>query len=162
MKFTAMNTIAAGSRRALRIVAAGAMLLAQGALAVSPPPLESTQGMVVSSQHLASEVGADVLRSGGNAIDAAVAMGFALAVTHPCCGNLGGGGFMTIHLATASPRSSISARRRRVRRAPTCSRRPRQPGGGQEHRGLLAVGVPGTVLGLETARRRRHAAAGGH
>ena len=56
-------------------------------------------GMVVTSQHLASDVGAAVLRQGGNAIDAAVAVGYALAVTHPCCGNLGGGGFMTIHLA---------------------------------------------------------------
>ena len=55
--------------------------------------------MVVSSQHLASEVGADILRKGGNAIDAAVAVGYAQAVTNPCCGNIGGGGFMVIHLA---------------------------------------------------------------
>ena len=55
--------------------------------------------MVVTAQHLASDVGAAILRQGGNAVDAAVAVGYALAVTHPCCGNLGGGGFMTIHLA---------------------------------------------------------------
>src|SRR5271167_2452532 len=65
----------------------------------SPAALESTTGMVVTSQHLASDIGAAVLRRGGNAIDAAVAVGYALAVTHPCCGNLGGGGFMTVHLA---------------------------------------------------------------
>src|ERR1700730_19404875 len=62
-------------------------------------PADSTSGMVASAQHLASEVGAEVLAHGGNAIDAAVAVGYALAVTHPCCGNIGGGGFMTIHLA---------------------------------------------------------------
>ena len=69
------------------------------ARAAAPADLESDQGMVVTSQHLASEVGAAILRRGGNAVDAAVAVGYALAVTHPCCGNLGGGGFMLIHFA---------------------------------------------------------------
>ena len=55
------------------------------------------RGMVVTSQHYATDVGAAVLRQGGNAIDAAVAVGYALAVVHPCCGNIGGGGFMMIH-----------------------------------------------------------------
>src|SRR6185503_8108614 len=66
---------------------------------VTPPPVEAEHGMVVSSQHYSSQVGADVLKAGGNAVDAAVAVGYALAVTHPCCGNIGGGGFATIHLA---------------------------------------------------------------
>src|SRR5690242_16934688 len=57
------------------------------------------QAMVVSAQHLATQVGLDVLKRGGNAVDAAVAVGYALAVVHPCCGNIGGGGFMLIHLA---------------------------------------------------------------
>ncbi|MBV8089393.1 MAG: gamma-glutamyltransferase, partial [Alphaproteobacteria bacterium] len=52
--------------------------------------------MVVSAQHLASEVGVRILKAGGNVVDAAVAVGYALAVVDPCCGNLGGGGFMTI------------------------------------------------------------------
>src|SRR5258708_36660319 len=69
------------------------------AQAAAPLEVESDKGMVVSSQHLATDAGAAILRQGGNAIDAAVAVGYALAVTHPCCGNLGGGGFMTIHLA---------------------------------------------------------------
>src|SRR3546814_15995155 len=56
--------------------------------------------MVVSAQHLATEVGVEILKRGGNAIDAAVAVGYAEAVVHPCCGNIGGGGFMTIHLAS--------------------------------------------------------------
>lgn len=55
--------------------------------------------MVVSEQALASEVGVNILRAGGNAIDAAVAVGYALAVVNPCCGNVGGSGFMLIHLA---------------------------------------------------------------
>ena len=56
-------------------------------------------GMVITSQGEASRVGLEILRKGGNAIDAAVAVGYALAVTEPCCGNLGGGGFMLIRLA---------------------------------------------------------------
>ena len=56
-------------------------------------------GAVVSTQKEASEIGLQVLTEGGNAIDAAVAMGYALAVSDPCCGNIGGGGFMLIHLA---------------------------------------------------------------
>src|SRR4051812_41039827 len=74
--------------------------LPQPARAISPPPVEAASEMVVSAQHLASEVGADILRRGGNAVDAAVAVGYALAVVHPCCGNIGGGGFMTLRLAS--------------------------------------------------------------
>src|SRR5258707_14875096 len=66
--------------------------------AAAPAAEESTDGMVVTAQHLASDVGAAVLRQGGNAVDAAVAAGYALALTHPCCGNLGGGGFITVYL----------------------------------------------------------------
>ncbi len=56
--------------------------------------------MVVTTQHLASEVGLEILKQGGNAIDAAVAVGYALAVVDPCCGNIGGGGFMLIRRKT--------------------------------------------------------------
>ena len=79
-----------------------------------------------SSQHYASEVGAAVLRQGGNAIDAAVAVGYALAVTHPCCGNLGGGGFMVIHLADG--RNSFINFRERAPLAATRQHVPRRPG----------------------------------
>src|SRR3546814_20070309 len=63
-------------------------------------PVTAPHAMVVAAQHLATEVGVEILKRGGNAIDAAVAVGYAEAVVHPCCGNIGGGGFMTIHLAS--------------------------------------------------------------
>jgi gamma-glutamyltranspeptidase/glutathione hydrolase len=124
------------------------------ARAAATAPLESADGMVVSAQHLASDVGAAVLRQGGNAVDAAVAVGYALAVTHPCCGNLGGGGFMTIHLADG--RSTFINFREK---APLAARADMfldaqgNPVGDKSLNGYLAAGVPGTVLGLETARR---------
>src|SRR5580698_375334 len=124
-------------------------------LAASVPAVESDAGMVVTSQHLASEVGAAILRQGGNAIDAAVAVGFALAVTHPCCGNLGGGGFMTIHLADGT-NTFINFREK----APLAARAGMfldahgNPVSDKSLQGYLAVGVPGTVLGLETVRRK--------
>jgi len=70
-------------------------------------PVESTGGMVVSQNNIASNVGADILRAGGNAVDAAVATGLALAVTLPRAGNLGGGGFMLIHLAAQNRTTAI-------------------------------------------------------
>ena len=133
-----------------------ALLIAPSLLhAAAPLELESSQGMVVTSQHHASEVGAAILRQGGNAIDAAVAVGYALAVTHPCCGNLGGGGFMTIHLANGR-NTFINFRER----APLAARPDMfldaqgKVVGSRSLDGYLAVGVPGTVMGLETAREK--------
>ncbi len=103
--------------------------------------------MVVSAQHLASEVGAAVLRDGGNAIDAAVAVGYALAVTHPC--------FMTLHLADG--RESFINFREKAPQAASAGMYL-NPGGAvvadRSVTGYLAVGVPGTVLGLEAAREK--------
>ena len=67
--------------------------------AAAPLPAVGAHGMVVSADRHASEVGVAILEAGGNAIDAAVAMGYAEAVVNPCCGNIGGGGFMLIRLA---------------------------------------------------------------
>ena len=72
------------------------MLSAQAA---SVAPVAAENGMVVTAQHLATRVGVDVLKDGGNAVDAAVAVGYVLAVVYPAAGNLGGGGFMTLQLA---------------------------------------------------------------
>jgi gamma-glutamyltranspeptidase / glutathione hydrolase len=125
------------------------------ARAAAPLEAESGDGMVVTAQHVASEVGAAILRQGGNAVDAAVAVGYALAVTHPCCGNLGGGGFMTIHLADGR-NTFINFREK----APLAARPDMyldaegNAVSDKSLNGYLAVGVPGTVMGLETARQK--------
>jgi gamma-glutamyltranspeptidase/glutathione hydrolase len=111
-------------------------------------------GMVVTEQALATRVGVAVLRGGGNAVDAAVAVGYALAVTDPCCGNIGGGGFMLIHRARGGE-TFINFRERAPLRARKTmfldARGNVVPGRSTD--GWLAVGVPGTVAGLERARR---------
>ena len=73
-------------------------------------PVISETGMVVSQEMIASQVGADILAAGGNAVDAAVATGFALAVTLPRAGNLGGGGFMIVHMAEQNKTIAIDYR----------------------------------------------------
>src|SRR5437764_13575722 len=78
-----------------------------------PPALDTVHGvaaehgMVVAQEKISAQVGTDILRRGGNAVDAAVATGFAMAVTYPRAGNLGGGGFMLIHLAKGNRNTSI-------------------------------------------------------
>ena len=73
-------------------------------------PVYAKQGMVASEQGLATQVGADILRQGGNAVDAAVAVGFALAVVLPNAGNIGGGGFMVLHDAKSGGNYSVDFR----------------------------------------------------
>src|SRR6202050_4641439 len=136
-------------RLPLILLAAGAIFSHLGR-AASPFAVESPDGMVVTAQHLASETGAAILRQGGNAVDAAVAVGYALAVTHPCCGNLGGGGFMTIHLADGRD-TFINFRERAPLAASAGMYLDAQgnPAGEKSLSGYLAAGVPGTVMGLE-------------
>jgi len=67
-------------------------------LTVLPATAETPRAMVVTAQHLATDAGVEILKAGGNAVDAAVAVGYAEAVVNPCCGNIGGGGFMLLHL----------------------------------------------------------------
>ena len=110
--------------------------------------------MVVTEQHDATRVGIGVLRAGGNAVDAAVAVGYALAVTDPCCGNIGGGGFMLIRMHDGRERFldfRETAPRRATRTMYLDAGGDVRPGASTK--GWLAVGVPGTVAGLETARR---------
>lgn len=103
---------------------------------------------VVTSHHLATNVGLRILQNGGNAIDAAVAVGYALAVVYPCCGNLGGGGFMLIQLADGK---EIFVNFREI--APSKATADMFAGKKQKlsREGYLAVAVPGTVKGLEYA-----------
>ncbi|WP_315710184.1 gamma-glutamyltransferase [Brenneria uluponensis] len=135
-------------------VSLAALLISGTVHAASIPAVEAKNGMVVSSQHLASQVGIDVLKMGGNAIDAAVAVGYAQAVVNPCCGNIGGGGFMTIHLANG--KNTFINFRETAPAAATAKMYLDADGNvkkGASLYGYLAAGVPGTVLGLETARK---------
>lgn len=125
------------------------------ALAASPEPVAAEHGMVVSAQHLASEAGVNVLKSGGNAVDAAVAVGYALAVVYPVAGNIGGGGFMTIRLKDGT--TTFLDFRERAPLAATKTMYLDDKGNiakGRSTEGYLAVGVPGSVLGFETAREK--------
>ncbi|RAS22902.1 gamma-glutamyltransferase 1 [Paraburkholderia bryophila] len=125
------------------------------AMAASEPAVEAKNGMVVSSQNLASEIGIAMLKQGGNAVDAAVAVGYAQAVTNPCCGNIGGGGFMTLHLADGQDRfinfreTAPAAASANMYLDADGKVRP-----GESLYGYRAVGVPGTVAGLDLAQRK--------
>jgi gamma-glutamyltranspeptidase/glutathione hydrolase len=120
----------------------------------SAQPVRARHGMVVTRERHATGVGLKVLQSGGNAVDAAVAVGFALAVTHPSAGNIGGGGFMLIRLADGRT-TFIDFRERAPRQA---SRNMYLDAEGKATQdsviGYRASGVPGTVRGLEYASRK--------
>ncbi len=123
--------------------------------AASVAPVAAENGMVVTAQHLASHVGVDVLKNGGNAVDAAVAVGYALAVVYPAAGNLGGGGFMTIQLADG--RKTFLDFREKAPLAATPDMYLDKEGNvipELSTRGHLAVGVPGTVSGMELALKK--------
>ena len=132
-----------------------ATLLGRPAHAYDPAPVAARHGMVVSAQALASAAGLDMLAQGGNAVDAAVAVGYALAVVYPAAGNLGGGGFMLIRSADGASRF-VDFREK----APSAA----TPGmfldadgnvaKGRSTDTWLAVGVPGTPAGLEAVRAR--------
>jgi len=112
-------------------------------------------GMVVSSNVLASQVGVDILKKGGNAIDASIATAFALAVTHPSAGNIGGGGFL-VFMNAAGEATTIDFREK-APLAATAKMFLDNDGKLIEesnHNGLKAVGVPGTVAGLYLAHQK--------
>ena len=118
-------------------------------------PAPAKNGMVVSSQYLASEVGRDILMRGGNAVDAAVATAFALAVVLPGSGNIGGGGFLVYHGADGE--TTTFNFREKAPMAATADMYVGEDGrirDNSNHDGLLAVGVPGTVAGMWLAHQR--------
>ena len=137
------------------LMATGLALSCLTAHAASVAPVAAENGMVVTAQHLASHVGVDVLKSGGNAVDAAVAVGYALAVVYPAAGNLGGGGFMTIQLADG--RKTFLDFREKAPLAATPDMYLDKEGNvipELSTRGHLVVGVPGTVSGMELALKK--------
>ncbi|MGY3558728.1 gamma-glutamyltranspeptidase/glutathione hydrolase [Bradyrhizobium sp. USDA 4463] len=127
-----------------------------------PPALDSVHaipaehGMVVAQERIAAHVGADVLRRGGNAVDAAVATGFAMAVTYPRAGNIGGGGFMVIH--SAERNEDVAIDYRETAPAATTAQvflgADGKPDPAKSRDCGLGVGVPGTVAGLALALDR--------
>ena len=131
------------------------LILGQSGALPDVPPVQAQHAMVVSIQHDASDAGLKILQAGGNAVDAAVAVGFALAVVYPYAGNLGGGGFMMLRLANgeshfldfreeaplrATANMYLDSSGKIIPEASTV--------------GYLAVGVPGTVAGLIEAQRK--------
>ncbi|MDA1333648.1 MAG: gamma-glutamyltransferase [Bacteroidetes bacterium] len=118
-------------------------------------PVKAKNGMVSSVQELASEVGKDILMQGGNAVDAAIATAFALAVVHPAAGNIGGGGFLVYHGADGE----VTAFNFREKAPLAATIDMMQNGDGSisqenRHYNLLSTGVPGTVAGLVKAHER--------
>jgi gamma-glutamyltranspeptidase / glutathione hydrolase len=139
--------------------ACGATALAQERRSYSPPDLSTVRaitaehGLVVAQERLAAQVGADILRQGGNAVDAAVATGFALAVTYPRAGNIGGGGFMVIHSTARNEAVAIDYRETAPGAiTPDIFLGPDgKPDTDKSRNSALGIGVPGTVAGLAAA-----------
>jgi gamma-glutamyltranspeptidase / glutathione hydrolase len=115
-------------------------------------PVRARRGMVVSREIHATHAGVEVLKAGGNAVDAAVAVGFALAVTHPSAGNIGGGGFMLLRMADG--RSTFIDFRERAPQAASRNMYMDPAAARDSQLGYRAAGVPGTVRGLEYASRK--------
>ena len=132
-----------------------ALILGQSGALPDVPPVQAQHAMVVSIQHDASDAGLKILQAGGNAVDAAVAVGFALAVVYPYAGNLGGGGFMM--LRTANGESHFLDFREEAPLRATANMYLDSNGKiipEASTVGYLAVGVPGTVAGLIEAQRK--------
>ncbi|MBX3119474.1 MAG: gamma-glutamyltransferase [Fimbriimonadaceae bacterium] len=143
--------------KAFRLCKAAALIVAIGwaspsAQAQSHAPQYFEKACVVSDSAIASQIGAEVMRKGGNAVDGAVATAFALAVTHPTAGNIGGGGFMVVRMADGR---TIAIDYRET--APAASSREmymNAPQPGASLTGQMASGVPGTVYGMYDAHKQ--------
>src|ERR687895_1817804 len=126
-------------------------------LAASREPVRARHGIVASTNEVASRVGVEIMKRGGNAVDAAIAVAFALAVTHPAAGNLGGGGFMMIRLKDGRT-TAIDYREMAPQAATRNIYLDAQgnliKGEGSSTLGYRASGVPGTVAGLDLALKK--------
>src|ERR1043166_4544742 len=148
-----MNTL----RKLGRVLLVLAFTNASIAPAAAREPVRGRHGMVASTNEVASRVGVEIMRRGGNAVDAAIAVAFALQVTHPAAGNLGGGGFMMIRLKDGRT-TAIDYREM----APAAAHRDVYldkngnliEGEGGSLVGYRAAGVPGTVRGMELALKK--------
>jgi len=121
----------------------------------STQPVSAKEGMVVSASAIASEVGARVLREGGNAVDAAIATGFALAVTYPTAGNIGGGGFMVIRFPDGRVTSFDFREKAPLKAHPNMFLDSAGEYSSRiHHNSHIAVGVPGTVAGFALAHEK--------
>ncbi len=140
-----------GSGRA--VSSEDARILPQWTLGSGATAAYGEHGMVASNDSLATAAGVDVLRSGGNAVDAAVAVAFALAVTHPEAGNIGGGGFMLVRLADGTTTALDFRERAPAAATRDMFTRPGVPPNAST-RTHLAAGVPGSVAGLLAALDR--------
>jgi gamma-glutamyltranspeptidase / glutathione hydrolase len=141
-----------GLRLVSVLLMCGLALLPRAAGAASFPAAEGQHGMVVSAQRPAAEAGIAILKRGGNAVDAAVAVGYAEAVTNPCCGNIGGGGFLVAHLADGRNvaidfRESAPASATATMYLDAAGKPIRDA----SLHGWQSVAVPGTVAGLDAA-----------
>lgn len=127
------------------------------AVAASHEPVRAQHGMVASTSRIASQVGVDVMKRGGNAVDAAIAVAFALAVTYPAAGNLGGGGFMMIRMKDGKM-TAIDYREMAPKAASRNVYLDKSgnliEGEGSSTVGYRAAGVPGTVAGMDMALKK--------
>jgi gamma-glutamyltranspeptidase / glutathione hydrolase len=139
-----------------RLIQTGCVaLLLTGGAAIALQPVAARHGMIASSESNATEAGVEILKAGGNAVDAAVAVGFALAVTHPFAGNIGGGGFMLVRLASGE--SAFIDYREEAPGAASHNMYLDSSGNpvpGASTVGALSSGVPGTVAGLALAEQK--------
>jgi len=121
------------------------------AISAASVPVRSKKGIVASQNEIASRIGADAIRDGGNAVDAAVATALALAVVHPTAGNIGGGGFIVYRPAKGEPVAYDFREMAPAKASPTMFMKDGKYSSELHHNSYLAVGVPGTVAGLHLA-----------
>jgi gamma-glutamyltranspeptidase/glutathione hydrolase len=136
------------TRLLLTLGLAAALSIPAGAGSV---PIRAKHGIVATQSEIASHVGADVIKDGGNAVDAVVATAFALAVTHPTAGNIGGGGFMVYRPANGDAMTYDFREKAPAKATPTMWMKDGKYSAEIHHSSYWAVGVPGTVAGLHLA-----------